>query len=335
MPVNYSHSRIIISRTDSIGDVMLTLPLAGYLKKIFPQCYIIFLCSAYTFPLVKISKYVDEIANWSEISGLSSRDKIEAFKLLRADIILHVYPRKEIASIAAKAGIPFRIGSLHRYFHWFTCNKLPNFSRKRSNLHEAQLNFKLLKCININYIPSLEEIPLLYGIIPAAGIPSWLSEQLKGPRKNVVLHPKSKGSAREWPLDHYSDLLGLLNPGEYNIFITGTSNEGILMSEFLNKNAEHIIDLTGKLSLDELIAFLAKVDYFVSCSTGPLHIAASLGVHVIGLYPSIRTMHAGRWRPLGRNAVVLDQNKSCSKCRNSFDCECLKNISPSLVRSMF
>jgi len=52
-------ANIIISRTDSIGDVVLTLPLAAVLKQHFPQAKIAFIGRAYTRPVIEACKYVD------------------------------------------------------------------------------------------------------------------------------------------------------------------------------------------------------------------------------------------------------------------------------------
>ena len=65
--VESSPKRIVISRTDSIGDVILTLPLAGILKKKFPDSKIIFLGNSYTEAIVRVSVYVDEFINWDEL----------------------------------------------------------------------------------------------------------------------------------------------------------------------------------------------------------------------------------------------------------------------------
>jgi len=65
--------RIIISRTDSIGDVVLTLPMAGALKEINPGCKIIFLGRDYTRDVVSLSKHVDEFASWDDVWGLRKR----------------------------------------------------------------------------------------------------------------------------------------------------------------------------------------------------------------------------------------------------------------------
>ena len=62
-----SIQRILISRTDSIGDVVLTLPLCVWLKKQFPNVYIIFLGRTYTEPVISCLPEVDEIVDWTTI----------------------------------------------------------------------------------------------------------------------------------------------------------------------------------------------------------------------------------------------------------------------------
>ena len=56
-------SHILISRTDSIGDVVLTLPVAKFLKDRFPETKISFLGKAYTRPVIEACIYVDEFVN--------------------------------------------------------------------------------------------------------------------------------------------------------------------------------------------------------------------------------------------------------------------------------
>ena len=92
--------RIILSRTDSIGDVVLTLPLAGVLKKYLPETTVLFLGNSYTKPVVEASKFVDEFINWDPISRMTYRDQVAAFRSLRADAIIHVFQVKEITKLA-------------------------------------------------------------------------------------------------------------------------------------------------------------------------------------------------------------------------------------------
>jgi len=124
--------KIIISRTDSIGDVMLTLPLCVWLREKYPNAELIFLGRTYTESIVSCFSCIDRFLNWDEIQNLPLSVKIDSMK---ADCIIHVFPRREIAVLAKKAKIPLRIGTAHRTFHFLNCNSRVNFSRKKSLLH--------------------------------------------------------------------------------------------------------------------------------------------------------------------------------------------------------
>ena len=131
---------IVISRTDSIGDVILTLPLAGILKVKFPNTKIIFLGNTYTKPIINCCEHVDEIWEWAELEKLTEKERFEWLRDKDIEVFIHVFPNKEIAKLAKQAKIPNRIGTSHRLFHLNTCNHRPNFTRKKSDLHESQLN---------------------------------------------------------------------------------------------------------------------------------------------------------------------------------------------------
>ncbi len=326
--------RIIISRTDSIGDVMLTLPLAGILKKEFPNSYLIFLGKTYTKAVIETCKHINEFADWDFISAKDNTQAIEAFRKLKADIIIHVFPRKEINLIAKKADIPFRIGTRNRTYHWLGCNKLIKLSRKNSDLHESQLNLKLLSPFKINTEIKLEEIHNYYGFNKLKSLPKEILDLIDKSKFNLILHPKSKGSAREWGLDNFAKLIKILPKDKFKIFITGTAVEADLMKDqILNKYQDEVIDMTSKLDLTQLISFINEADGLIAASTGPLHIAAALGKHALGIYPPIRPMHPGRWAPVGQNAFYFVLDKECSDCRKTSNCECMHSISPEMVKA--
>ena len=295
---------IIISRTDSIGDVVLTLPMAQLLKQKFPDCKIIFLGKTYTKPVLECCVNIDRIICWDEIEKDSPAGQLEFFRSLNADCIVHVFPNKKVASLAKMAGIPVRIGTSHRLFHWFACNKLPNFTRKNSHLHEAQLNFKLLAPLGIASESSLKEMQDLFAFRNIKPLGGELSNMLDKSRYNLILHPKSRGSAQEWGIGNFSKLIKLLPENKFKIFITGTAQEGKLMKSIFSENPS-VVDLTGKLSLSELISFINNCDGLVAASTGPLHLAAVLGKNAIGIYPSKRPINPGRWAPIGKNVSIV------------------------------
>lgn len=321
---------IIINRTDSIGDVILTMPIAGYLKDKFPGVKISFLGKAYTQAVIELSCNVDQFLNWNEIQEMKEDEQINLFKSLEADWIIHVFPNRAIADLANKAGVPNRVGTSHRLYLWKSCNHKVNFTRKRSNLHEAQLNFKLLKPLVGNYIPNKEDIAQWYGFTNPLKR-NWIKHLMDDHRYNLILHPKSQGSAREWGLDNFSRLIEILPQDRYKIFVTATKSEAAEMKEFLAKHKGRIEDVTAQFTLEEFISLISYSDGLVAASTGPLHIAAALGKKAVGLYAPMRPIHPGRWEPLGKNARALVLEKKCSKCRKTGDCQCIRDIKPGQV----
>jgi heptosyltransferase III len=322
-----NYKRIIISRTDGIGDVVLTLPLAGAIKKHLPDTEILFLGSGYTSDVVACCVHVDRFVNRDDISSLTMREKIEVFRDLGADAIIHVFPDKEIARLAKKSGIPVRSGTMGRLFHLSTCNRRILMTRRRSSLHEAQLNMKLARFIKNWPSFTLQEIAGLYGLKNIRPLKKEYQELLSDKKFNLVLHPKSKGSAREWGIDNFSVLSDILPKDMFRIFITGTENDGKAVREMVRKYP-FLQDLTGRMDLGELISFIDGCDGLVAASTGPLHLAAALGKVAIGLYPPIRPMDPGRWAPVGTHASYLVKEKECKKCRKSLFCECIESLSP-------
>jgi ADP-heptose:LPS heptosyltransferase len=323
--------RLIISRTDGIGDVILTLPVAGLMKKLHPGLKIWFVGRSYTSPVIAACEHIDEFINWDELSGHTSKEKVKYFKSIQADAIVHVFPNKELARIAYHSKIPRRVGTSHRFHHWLYCNRLVHVGRKKSALHEAQLNALLFRQLGVKVTPSLEELIPLMGLTRPSELDEAFSLLLAPSRFNVILHPKSKGSAREWGVDNFSELIRLLPKDRYKIFISGSAEDGVALQTNFKTWGSDVTDITGKMSLAQFIAFINKADGLVAASTGPLHIAAALGKAAVGLYAPMRPIRPGRWAPLGSHAGYLVLDKQCQKCRHDNRCECIESIKPTDV----
>ena len=326
--------RIILSRTDSIGDVILTLPMAGVLKQLVPDSEIIFLGRKYTKPVIDCCTHISRFLDWDEINGQEKKTQVEILNETKADTLIHVFPRKEIAFLTKKAGVKNRIGVARRWYHLPTCNDLPNYSRRKSDLHEAQLNLKLLRHFGYEKDILLNEISTYYGFSKTKPLAAQWQNLIDNSRFNLIIHPKSKGNAKEWGLDNFSQLIEMLPVEKFNIFISGTKEEGEMLKEKLPLEKENVTDLTGKLTLDELISFITKADGILAASTGPLHIAGALGKHAIGLYSPKKPIHPGRWAPIGQfaRAVVFDEN--CTDCIAGKACNCIQQIQPERVKEI-
>jgi len=78
-----------------------------------------------------------------------------------------------------------------------------------------------------------------------------------------------------------------LPPERFRIFLTGRTpeREALLAEAPALLTRPGVVDLMGRMSLDQMIAFVGAVDGLVGNSTGPLHIAGALGRHTLGLFP--------------------------------------------------
>ncbi|UTW64220.1 glycosyltransferase family 9 protein [bacterium SCSIO 12741] len=326
-------NRIIISRTDSIGDVMLTLPMAGWAKKHWPEAEVIFIGKTYTRDVVSCCQFVDrfiDVSNWEQkgVQGCSVE-----LKALQADIIFFALPNKFLARAAKRAGISKRVGVSRRWFHKIYCNVRPTFSRRKSDLHEAQLNLKLMEPFIATPIPEMSAISKLYGFVAPNNQPGTFQNQKDPSKKQIIVHPRSQGSAREWGLGNFSKLMELLPASDFQIWITGTEKEGAAIRESLPLELNQVSDVTGQMTLLELIDFIDQSDALIAASTGPLHIAAALGKATIGLYSPIRPIHPGRWAPLGKKAIALTYDGEIAKSATAKNDRSIEEITPDRVKA--
>lgn len=327
---NWNGKRIVISRTDSIGDVLLTLPVTAWLKQQFPTCHITFLCKNYTAPIVKHYQAVDDLLILDDLEKLTLPEQINRIQDGNYDAIVHVFPRRELAKLFKKAGVLLRIGTSHRLFHFLTCNVRPNFTRKGSPMHEAQLNFELMRPFGLQEIPEYSALHAYTQSfqVKETQLPDFLNID---PRSGyVILHPKSQGSAREWPMIKYIELAQKLVEQNFVVLFTGTEKEGDLFRTQLPERPQ-IIDTTGKLTIDQLILLISKSKALVACSTGPLHIAGFLGIRAVGLFAPKIPIHPGRWQALGTRSIALVNDPQCPRCLKGEPCNCIADISVETV----
>jgi ADP-heptose:LPS heptosyltransferase len=316
--VNQIH--ILISRTDAIGDVCLTLPVCQAIQAAYPNSTLTYLCKGYTQAVVACFEPIDDTLTLEQLEQSSQKDR-DAL-LSKFDVVIHLFPNKIVAQWCKQAKIPMRIGTAHRLFHLLTCNFRPRFTRKRSDLHEAQLNFKLLAPLGISSIPSLAQINYKLAFIPSVFNDGF--EDLNWNRV-VLLHPKSNGSGVEYPLEKYFALALVLAEKNYQVFFTGTEKEGAQFRAQIPVHAA-ITDVTGKWDLSTFIQVISKAKALVACSTGPYHIAGLCGIQAIGLFAQRKPIHPGRWAALGAYSTALTLPTLCELCAQGSKCNCIEKI---------
>jgi ADP-heptose:LPS heptosyltransferase len=287
--------RIMIVRTDSIGDVMLTLPMAYYLKQIFPNVEILFLGKSYTKDIINRCLWVNRFINADDFQIQGNAQ--EMMSSLNLDAVVFALPDSFWMRAAHAARVPVRIATGHRFSSWRWATQRPMFGRKNSDLHESQLNLKLLSPLGFNDIPTLKELNQL----------NLLSFNAPSKKKRLIIHPFSQGSALNWSLEQYDELVGLLINEDWEIVISGTVKDQLRLANFGGVHLKSIPSVCGQFNLSAFIDFIAESEMLLACSTGPLHIAAAAGIKSVGLYVDRRPIHPGRWSPIGSQVFILKE----------------------------
>ncbi len=323
-----------IFRTDRIGDLVLTLPMAEAIKRSDPAARVTFCVQEYTRPLLSLDPNIDDMI---AIGGRDLDGSVRRFASLlrekRIDVAVFAYPRPRLALAAALARIPVRIGTGYR---WYS----PLFTRRRAehrrsgDRHEMEYNLRLLEETGIRVPEELRPALAIDAFRRSTGKDILQRAGIDAGTPFVALHPGSGGSARDWPAERFAELAqGLLAAHAVSqILVTGTPAERSLM-EIVSGGDARIRILREELPLDILAAVLAEVRLFVSNSTGPLHIAAACRVPVLGFYPFGTAVNARRWGPRAEHATVLSPfpDPACTACQRG-DCPAhddMRRISPS------
>ena len=299
---------IIITRTDRLGDVILTLPLITEVKKIFKNAKVIFFVKKYTKELLTGYDGIDEII--TEDDAVAFTDKYKLFKEKDPDLVINVKPEFDLALIFFLLGTKYRIGTGYRWYSFlYNCKVYQH--RKTSDKHESDLNLNLISAF-FNDVGTDKKFYFRYTREDEIELNKKLKKfKLSQEDKYIILHPGSGGSAKDIPVEKFSEFTDLITQEfcDHRIVITGLENEKALAEEII-KNSEEanrrfIIDLTGKLSLKELMILIDHSELFISNSTGPIHIAGALNKKIIGFYPNEKHMSEVRWGPLGNKRIII------------------------------
>ncbi len=322
---------ILISQLKNVGDVVLALPVAALIRAHYPDAIISFLASRYTEPVISICPDIDNFFDWDALQTLSDNEAIQQLKALKITAIVHLCDNDRLAKLTKKANIPYRIGTIQRLPHWIYCNRWVNQARRHSHLHEVELNVRMLKPLGIpNCSLNFSELVPYIHLNPKIELPARLESHLSSNRFNLIVHPGSHGHGREWPSHFFQQLIATLPEDRFQIFITGSRREQERFASLIEQSPK-AINLMGTMTLEELIVFIQHADGLIASGTGPLHLAAGLGIKALGLFPPRQGISPRRWRPVGKqaSALVYDRPafKCCISCRGKSECFCMTQIS--------
>lgn len=325
--------KFLVVRTDRLGDLILSLPVTTALKEAYPGCSVALLVSPHTAPLVNHHPDVDLLlVDDAAGSHKGVRGWLRVVRQIRAgqfDTAVLLHPTLRLSLALAAARIPVRVGTAYRVYSFLFTTPV-RVHRRAVARHELDLNFDLLAPL----APRPPRVEFKIPIDPEARakVQHLLAPLRTRPgRKLVAVHPGSGGSARDWPVDRFADLVDALHRHfDAGVIITGSAQESSLVGRLCQLCQTKPFRLDGGTTLKELAALLAEVDLLVSNSTGPLHLAVAVGTEVIGLYCPIRACAPERWGPYGRpQSVLTPKADACDRCtgRRCPHWDCMATIS--------
>lgn len=326
---------LLIVRTDRIGDLVLTLPVAGIVKKHFPGTSVSFLVREYTKDIALSNSQTDRVIVLKENGGKTSLwENVRLLRQYRFDTCLVVYPTFRLALIMLFSGIKHRIGTGYRWYS-FLFNHKTFEHRKNAGRHELEYNVNLLKHFDINEPVTRENVSFDLHVNSPDGqkIEQLLSENgvnFKNPV--IIVHPGSGGSAMDWPVLRFKELVQrLVRDLSCRVIITGSGSEKKICSELAQ--GTDALNLAGALNIKELMALISRSDMLIANSTGPIHLAAALKKDVVGFYPRITACSPERWGPYTEKRIVFSPEINCTNCTRE-QCEklnCMDTIKPDKV----
>jgi heptosyltransferase-2 len=318
-------SRILVVRTDRIGDVLLSTPVVEALRLKFPAAYIAILVSKGAKEVVDANPFLNEVLvdEGERASRLAEKLRVKRFDTA---IVLHPTPR--LAWALSRAGIPVRVGTGYRGYS-FLFTKRVYEHRRTAVRHELEYNLSLAEALGASLKDPQPKVFL------SPDDKRWAKERLDkaGVREGerlVGIHPGSGGTARDWRPECFGELGEKIQKElGARIIVTGAKEERRLADVVASRMSKPPIMVTGETSLKQLSAILEKESVFVSNSTGPMHLAAAVGTKVVAMFPPIRACSPRRWGPWGKGHKVIvprvPECKTCveTKCRY---CDCMDRI---------
>jgi lipopolysaccharide heptosyltransferase II len=321
---------LLIVRTDRIGDVVLSLPLAEIIKKYYPQCKVTFLVRNYTKDIIENHPFIDNTIILKEKNeNVSIFNNVADIKSFNFDSSIIVYPTFQTSLIIFLSWIKNRIGTGYRWYSFLFNNKIYEH-RKYAEKHELEFNVNLLKAFGINEKVSPENVNFNLTVSKKSEekVKKLFNDYgINHDKIIIIIHPGSGGSAVDFPISKFIELVEEISKKDkFQVLITGNQNE-TAMCEKLEIN-DKIKNFASKLNLSELIAMINKADIFIANSTGPLHIAAALDKYTIGFYPNLLACSAKRWGPYTNKKVIFSPKNGCPDCERE-QCtksECMNSI---------
>lgn len=306
--------KICVVRTDRLGDMVLTLPMCKSLKDNCLDSEVTLIARRYVQPLLEKCPVIDNVFFIDDYeNGIK-----DIFNKNRFDVAYFPRPRLDECFSAFRNRIPLRVGTAYRYYSFLFNHKVYDH-RKTAEYHEAEYNTRLVASVLKKDVKTELVKPIVNN--EANEIVREVLNQKGITGKNfIIVHPGSGGSTNNWKPERFGKAGNKISKESgLRVVITGIKVESELC-EIVNQNCPDSLNLCDVFNLREMIALISNAKMLLANATGVLHLAYSLDVPVIGLYPNSPQISAKRWGPYFKlSRVVCPPDSKNKKERDNMD----------------
>jgi ADP-heptose:LPS heptosyltransferase len=301
--------KILIFRTDRIGDLVMTLPAIKLLREKYPEAKLHLIAGKWNEPILDYIKYFDLIRFWSpswisrgEESNSFLRFFSQAIKIRKEkyDLSIDFTSDVRINLLMWLSGAKRRIGYSDSGGGAFLTDTIED-----RGIHRVEQNIEPLKKLGIiekEYVPKLE------GTIQFEGHKGNIT-------KCIIIHPWGGRPVKTWRMEKYAGLAEMIREKmKIDIILTGSGQDYNLCEAIKKKCGKGILNLAGKLTFEEMMSAIKSSLVFISPDTGPMHIAVALGTPTVTLFGPSDPAKYGPYGDSKLHRVVVPRNIKCVHC---------------------
>ncbi len=328
----FSRARILLIKPSSLGDIVHTFPVVSALKAQWPASHITWLVKRQWAELVERAEGIDRV--WPVDAMVRSwvRES-RALRAERFDLAIDLQGLFRSAIVARFSGAPTRIGFANgrEGSPWFYTHRVPVAT---PDVHAVDRYLSVAAALGVS-LPDRprfgfrlleEDMTVVRKLCESKG--------LSVDKPWVAMNIGARWPTKRWPLTSFGAVVDQLYGAHLGpVVMIGSSEERCYTERVRALTQSPFIDLSGEVPLRCLPALLSKATAMITNDSGPMHIAAALGVPVIAIFGPTSAIRTG---PYGAGHHVLAGQPSCSPCfsricRHDPEVECLHLIKPTQV----
>lgn len=306
----------IIARVPNwIGDAVLSLCALEGLQSLYPSCEITVLAKARVIPVFENNPHVKDIMEYDDKGrhrGLRGRVTLSGEIKKRGFHLAVLFQNAfDAAFIAFISGIPERAGYA-RDLRTQLLTKAVRVTGEMKKRHQVFYYLNIVKELG-GSIPASPAPEIFISKDEAAWARGFLKE--KGLDKTPLCGAApgaSYGPAKRWTPEGFAGVLSFFSR-ERNLvpLIFGGPEDSDACKGVSELVGARHLDLSGKVTLRQFMALVSNIKVFITNDSGPMHIAAALGVPTVAVFGSTDPALTG---PVGRSTAVVIKKAECSPC---------------------